>query len=242
MVLLVIADDTESRLLIKNQLKSVSEIDSILESNSAEDALFVILEKNPNIIIASNNLPGRKGFELAFLLQKINCESLLIILSDRQSDAIDAIRAKVFDFLVYPFPGERLVTAVKRSLCEIENSQPCGLKDPKANEMKVKISVANGFSLIDLNLLSYCMADGSYTDLFFSNGKIECSSYNLGKLEDILREYHFIRINRSVIINMKMLKNIDEKAGICKIDTGIEIHEFKISKLSVKKLTENQFN
>jgi two-component system, LytTR family, response regulator len=242
MILLIIAEDNESRFLIKNQLKSVSEITTFLECNSAEDALFIILEKEPNLIIVSNILPGRSGFELAYLLQKINFKTFLIILSNNPDNAIDAIKASVFDYLIYPFSGERLVKAVKRAIIEIENSKQSGMSRQKDDKMKVRLTVSNGFLLVDLNELSHCKADGSYTELFFTSGKVEYSSYYLGKLEVILREYHFVRINRSILINMKMLKDIDEKNKICRINTGDDILEFNITKLCLKKLEENHFN
>lgn len=241
MILLVIAEDTESRLLIKNQLKSISGITSILESNSVEEALFSILEKEPQVIISSNNLPLRSGFDLAYLLQKINFKTYFIILSDNTDNAIDAIRSKVFDYLVYPFPGERLASAVQKALGEIEKSNQIKIKRSQADDMKIRLSVSNGFTLVDLNLLSHCHADGSYSNLFFTNGKIEFTSYHLGKLEEILRDYQFERVNRSIIVNMRMLRDIDEKKGICSILAGNETLNFKISKMYVKKMVEKHF-
>jgi two-component system, LytTR family, response regulator len=240
MILLIIAEKTESRL-IKNQLKIVSEITSVFESNSAEDALFIILEQEPEIIIVSNNLPGRSGFDIAYLLQKINLKSKIIILSDNQENAIDAIKARVFDYLIYPFPGERLVKSVQKAIAEIENRKLVGKSENKEEKMRVRLSSSTGFLLVELNQLSHCKADGSYTLLYFTSGKTEYSSFHLGKIENILNEYQFLRINRSMIINMKMLKEIDEKGEVCTIDTGSHIMKFPISKYGMKKLEEKNY-
>ena len=241
MKLLIITKDLELRLLIKNQIKNVDGIVSILESDSAEDALFILLEKEPQIIISSDFLPGRNGFELANLLQKINFKSPFIILSNNSDLAIDAIRAKVFDYLIFPFPAEKLVNTVQKAMVEIQNSMMAIKKYCRPKDMKIRLSVPNGFLLVDLNLLSHCIADGSYTQLFFTKGKSECSSYNLGKLEEKLEGYQFVRINRSIIVNMGMLKDIDEKERICSIDTGKEILKFSVTKLCLKKLAEKHF-
>jgi two-component system, LytTR family, response regulator len=240
MNLLIIAERTESRL-IKNQLKNISEITLVLESNSAEDALFIILDKEPDIVIASNNLPGRKGFDLAYLLQKINFKSKIIILSDNQENAIDAIKAKIFDYLIFPFPGERLVKSVQNAIAEIEKIKLVGKNENKDEKMRVRLSSSTGFLLVELNQLSHCKADGTYTLLYFTNGKTEYSSYHLGKIENILNEYQFLRINRSMVVNMKMLKEIDEKGEVCTIDTGSEIMKFPISKYGMKKLEEKKY-
>ncbi|HPS12573.1 MAG TPA: response regulator [Prolixibacteraceae bacterium] len=239
MTLLVVANDLELRLLIKSQLKKIKEIMSILECDSAEDALFILLEKQPDVIIASDVLKGRSGLELASLLRKINFSSPLIILSNNPDRAIDAIKAKVFDFLIYPFNGEKLAESVRDAMAEVKKKKGMLItEEPSPENMKIKISVPNGFSLVDLNLLSHCKADGSYSELFFTNGKVECSSYNLGKLEDILEKYHFARINRSVIVNMRMLKDVNEKEYFCVIDTGTELLRFNTTKMSVKNLAK----
>lgn len=239
MLLLIIALEKESRLVI-NQLKNVTGITKVLVNNSAEDALFTILEEEPSIIIASNNLPGRSGFELAYLLQKINFNSLLIILSNNPANAIDAIKSKVFDYLVYPFPGERLVKTVQNAVISIEEIKQLKLNKGDAEPTKVRLSVLNGFILADLNQLSHCKADGAYTRLFFNNGRSEYSSHSLGKIEDILVRHQFLRINRSVMVNMRMLKEINEKEKFCTIDTGKEIIRFEISKFRVRRLEEKQ--
>jgi len=239
MLLLIIAVETESRL-VKNQLKNVSEITEIMESNSAEDALFTILEKEPSIIILSNHLPGRSGFELAYLLQKIKFNSFLIILSNNPDTAIDAIKSKVFDYLIYPFPGERLVKAVQNAVISIEEMKQLKLNQSNTDIMKVRLSVLNGFILADLNQLSHCKADGAYTRLFFNNGRSEYSSHSLGKIEEILGKHQFLRINRSVMVNMRMLKEINGKGKFCMIDTGNEIVRLEISKFGIRKLEEKQ--
>jgi two-component system LytT family response regulator len=225
-------------LLIKNQLRNVSGITLILESNSAEDALFLILESKPQIIVASNMLPGRNGFELAYLLQKIEFKSYFIILSNNPDNAIDAIRSKVFDYIIYPFHGERLASSVQKAIDESKGQNLLGIKKHPIKEMKIRLSAPNGFLLVDLKRLTYCKADGSYSNLFFTNGKKECSIFNLGKLENILDDYEFVRINRSMIINMKMLKEINEKHECCLIDTGSCVKEFRITKFGMNRLAE----
>jgi two-component system, LytTR family, response regulator len=240
MILMFIAERTELRLM-KNQLKNILEITLVLDSYSVEDALFIILDKEPDIIIASNNMPGRSGFDLAYLLQKINFKSKVIILSDTQDNAIDAIKARVFDYLIYPFPGERLVKSVQKAIAEIENEKQISKNENKDEKMRVRLSSNSGFLLAELKQLSHCKADGPYTELYFTNGKTEYSSCHLGKIEKILTEYQFLRINRSMVINMRMLKEIDEKGEVCTIDTGNEIMKFPISKYGMKKLEEKKY-
>jgi two-component system, LytTR family, response regulator len=238
MVLLLLIDDKTTRILVKNQVKDIQGIGTILESNSAEDALFQIMEKKPQLVISSDHLPGKSGFELVNLLYENDIEIPFIILSNDQSKVVDAIRHHVYEFLVYPYPVEKLKSTVSKAILELEEkySEVVMIQDRKT---RLRINSQEGFRLFDLDLLTHCIADGSYTNLFFSNGNEIFTSSYLGKIEKVLKEYKFVRINRSTIINLYKIKEIDRKRGICRMDTGTDKNEFKITKFCLKKLEED---
>jgi DNA-binding LytR/AlgR family response regulator len=238
MKLLIVIGDMASRSLIKNQLKECCRVSSIVESDSAEDALFLILEKRPAFVIANDTLPFRSGFELVNLLKKRKMEIPFIVLSNDPKRAIEAIRNQVFDFLVYPFSGNKLVKSVERCIDEIEKSTIKTAEITSGNSI-IRIKTTNGFRLIDIGLLSHCEADGSYTKLYFSDGAVEHNCSNLGKVEKVLKEFNFVRINRATIVNLLKIKTIDSKNGICTIDSGCGMSEFRITDLCLKKLIDN---
>src|SRR5574344_853799 len=97
---LIVDGDIDRRLRIRAIAQSFPQISEILESDSAEDALFRIFESQPSIMVISTILPGRKGFDLAYLLNKVQHPMKSIVISDSKDDAIDAIRAYVTDFFV----------------------------------------------------------------------------------------------------------------------------------------------
>lgn len=238
MLLLIVIEDKVARMLLKNQVKDIQGIDAILESNSAEDALFQLLQKKPQLMICSDMLPERNGFELANLLKNNDINLPVIILSNDSSRVIEAIRTGVSGFLVYPFSTPKLVEAVEKAMLESDDYNSGSIINP-TQKSKIRIAKADGFSLMDIDLLTHCVADGAYTRLCFSNGVEEITSYYLGKVEKVLKDYKFVRINRSTLINMHKIREIDWKKGICKVDTGTYKDEFKITKICLKKLQES---
>jgi DNA-binding LytR/AlgR family response regulator len=238
MLILIVFGDKATLMLVRNQIKSVPGIDTILESNCAEDALFQILEKKPQLVISSDVLPGRSGFELAKQIYENEFMIPFIILSNDSSQVVEAIRSHVSDFLVYPFSSEKLISSINKAVGEFEevNLENLLIQNKKA---KIRISTIDGFKLLDVDLLTHCKADGAYTKLYFSDGVEVYTSYYLGKIENVLKEYKFVRINRSTIINLRKIKTIDWKRSICMLDTGTENDEFKITKFCLKKLEES---
>ena len=107
---------------------------------------------------------------------------------------------------------------------------------PKQTGQKLKINTRTGFLLIDFNDILYCEADGNYTKLHLSNGAIEISTKNLGKLEPMLPHQSFKRINRSIIINSKYLYKVDRKKKVCSLHYQGKFVEIPLSEHTIKNL------
>jgi DNA-binding LytR/AlgR family response regulator len=117
----------------------------------------------------------------------------------------------VFDFIVMPLEEDKLRNAIEKAVFHINKYIHIKLSQKFKNNVKIRVNTTNGYRLVNLDSLSYCIADGSYTKICFSNGKTEFSSYYLGKIEKTLIDYHFVRISRSVIVNLKKIKKIEIK-------------------------------
>ncbi len=55
-------------------------------------------------------------------------------------------------------------------------------------------------------------ADCNYTHIFLDDGKHILSSTTIGILEKRLKDFHFFRPNRSVVINLKYISDFENKA------------------------------
>lgn len=207
----------------------------IVECISAEDAFFTLFDKDIDVIITSEILSFRNAFELSRMLHKANIKVPVIVIANDGSNAVEAIRSNVFDFLVNPLPDRKFKEAIQKAIDSIEYRLSNKKRSFKANTM-IRISTTKGYKLVDLDELAYCRADGSYTNICFTDGSFNFSSYYLGKIENILNDYHFARINRSVVINLKLIKLIDKQKEICQLDIDGQLKEFKITKSHIKKL------
>ncbi len=52
----------------------------------------------------------------------------------------------------------------------------------------------------------YCVAEGSYSNVYFTNGKRTILSSRLGCLEILLKEKSFFRIHRKHLVNLNQVK------------------------------------
>ncbi len=96
--------------------------------------------------------------------------------------------------------------------------------------MKIRISNIDGYFYEDTENVIYITADGSYSIFFLNDGRRIVASYSLGKIQLVLKDYHFIRINRSVIINILMISYIDKNTLSCYLKIGENKLKLSISK------------
>lgn len=235
MKFLVIDGLNENRIRYIDQIKLVDKNAEIVEGISAEDAFFILFEKDIDIILSSEILSFRNAYELSRVLHSSNIKVPMIVIANDSSNAVDAIRSNVFEYLVNPLPERKIRVAIKNAIDHIAIKLSEKKRSFKANTM-IRISTTKGYKLVDLDELAFCIADGSYSNIYFTDGSSNLSSYFLGKIEKILNQYHFARINRSAIVNLKLIKLIDKQKEICQLSVNGQIKEFKITRSNLKKL------
>lgn len=240
MKFLIVDGLSETRNNFRKHLESCVPNAGIFESTSAEDALFNLIDHEINIIISSEILSFRNGFELSRIAQKLNPDIPVIIIANDASNAVEAIRNRVFDFLLEPINPVKFEIAINHAISHIESALSKSDKDSNKS-MKIRISLNTGYKLVNLEDLTYCCADGAYTTLYYKSGGIDFSSYNLGKIEKQLMKYHFLRVNRSTIVNMKLLKHIDKHRRSCAIEVSGELKTFRITLQYFDKLVNHVF-
>ena len=87
----------------------------------------------------------------------------------------------------------------------------------------------------------FCRADGSYTRIFFEDGKKTIVTQNLGKVLDQLSETLFVRCHHSYLINLRMISHVDlkNKNVILKDEFNIPISRRKLAILpEIKSLVK----
>ncbi len=134
--LLVVDDQPYDTLLLSTYLRE--EGYQVLTANSGQDALDLVIEKDPDIVLSDVMMPGMDGFEVCIRI-KARSESVLtpvvlITALDGQNDRIKGIQAGADEFLSKPINREELIARVRSLLryqlarSELEEAQKEHLK------------------------------------------------------------------------------------------------------------------
>jgi DNA-binding LytR/AlgR family response regulator len=215
---IIVDDEPEARYIIASLLADFSDVEVLSKEESVDLALIAVRKLKPDLIFLDIDMPKKNGFELIRELREYNLNPTIIFITAYNQFAIEAIKHAAFDYLVKPVDIDDLKQSIERykverkstvSLDRIENLLHA------LQEEKIKFSTRTGYIFINPAEIIYCQADGNYTDLFMTNDEKQTVTINIGRLEHLLPETKFSKINRSVIINKQFLAEINRKDKKC---------------------------
>ena len=110
----VVDDEQLAREELCFLLQQVGGIDVIGQAGNGVEALRVIEEQQPDLVMLDVQMPGITGFEVARRVVQAGLESQLVFVTAFDQYAIDAFDVNAVDYLLKPVEQERLTTAVER--------------------------------------------------------------------------------------------------------------------------------
>ena len=116
---LLVVDDVQTNVLLLKALLG-KEGYGILVANNGQEALEVIRNENPDLILLDVMMPGMDGFEVAERLksEEFCCEIPIIFLTalDDTQSIVNGFKLGVGDFISKPFRKEELMVRIKHQL------------------------------------------------------------------------------------------------------------------------------
>lgn len=229
---LIVDDDPKSRRILYQYLQEFSGITITGSVSSAGEALESVLENQPDIVFLDIEMPGKNGFDFLTDLRKLNISPCIIFQTAYEQYAVEAIKNAAFDYLLKPLSKDELSAALARYRSRDKKHELAVRIDSLLSHFnlhrKIRFNTRSGFIMIDKSQIIYCLADWSYTELHLETGKREIVSMNIGKVEKLLDETAFFRLNRSVIIRRDSVHSVDRKKKQCIISYNGGTAEFRI--------------
>jgi len=222
MIRTIVVDDEEpSREALCTYIRDYcTDLDIVAECDCVKSAYKAIQEFNPQLVFLDIEMPKGNGFDLLKLFDPP--EFKVIFVTAFSEYAIKAFRFSAIDYLLKPVKVDELIEAVNKTKSEIELKHSYDLNiqtllthitDP-VNFNSLVIPDLKGFRVINLSDILMCEAD-AYCTIFYLQGNTKItSSKNLKHYEEFLKEYQFIRVNRSFIVNIQHVKGYSHQGDI----------------------------
>lgn len=238
----VVDDEQPSRDALCAYLRDYCpDVEIVAECNCVKTAFKAITESNAQLVFLDIEMPNGNGFDL---LQMFEEPTFKVVFVTAYSEyAIKAFRFSATDYLLKPVKIDELMDAVSKTKNELMGKY-LPVQDLKAlfqnlddtqHMHNLVIPDQKGFKVLNPEKIIMCEADG-YCTIFYSEGKDKTtSSKNLKHYEDFLAEYHFHRVNRSFLVNLKHVKGYTRQGEIllsenlaCPLGDNYKCHFLKI--------------
>lgn len=183
---------------------------------NVDEAIIAIDKHNPELVFLDIQMPKKSGFELIKELNRINFE--IIFTTAHSEFAIDAIKISALDYLLKPIDYIDLLGAVKkfekkRAKAKEDNNLRLLIKNIDTGSTGYKniaFPTENGFELIKVNSILYCVADNNYCKIVCLDGTKTTLSKSLKYVEESLPTAIFQRIHKSYLVNLNYISRFNK--------------------------------
>jgi len=234
MVKIVIVDDENNvRIVIKKMLNLLfTDCEIVGECASVKEALDVIPETKPDIVLLDIELEDGNGFSLLKQLPVLDFK--LIFITAFNEYAIKAFKVNALDYILKPIEPSELKSAINKAkeMLTSEKELKKQLENINSEKIdKIVIKTTENTHFITIDDIKYCKADGSYSYIYTTNKTI-LTSKNLKHFEEILPAQKFIRTHQSYLVNKSEIVSIKSNTILLKNNIEVPVSVRKKAKIS----------
>jgi two-component system LytT family response regulator len=204
---LVVDDEPLARRNVTVLLRGDPDIGSIEECGSGVEAIEVIWRWKPDLVFLDVQMPECGGFDVLEMLGA-DLPHAVIFVTAYDEYALRAFEAGALDYLLKPFDDARFGRALNRAKDKLAHYAP--LQPQPAKRLVVRspgrLRFLNVSDIDWIEAASYyaCLHVGDDTHII---------RRTLSELERELGEGKFIRIHRSIIVNLDRIHGLELQSG-----------------------------
>lgn len=198
----VVDDEALARRGMRRLLEKHKQIEVIGEAASAKLAVDLIRGERPDAVFLDIEMHGESGFDV---LRDLENAPDVVFVTAHDRYAVKAYDFSVLDYLLKPVDPERLAAAIAK----LERSQAARQAFLKNEAPALRLRTNDRTVIQRIDTVAALRADGDYTHVFVVNGKAILVGRSLGKFEVQLPSPPFLRVHRSLIVNMDRMREIE---------------------------------
>jgi len=200
---LVVDDEALARRNLTVLLNRDPEIGSVVECESGLEAIEEIRRSKPDLVFLDVQMPECDGFDVLELLGS-DLPPTIIFVTAYDEYALRAFEAGALDYLLKPFDDARFARALKRAKERLAHYLP---PTQRAAE---RLVVRNQGQVLFLNVCDIDWIEAAdYYACVHVGSDTHILRRSLSELEKDLGDESFIRIHRSIVVNIDRIHGLE---------------------------------
>jgi len=214
----VIADEEPA---VRDQLRLLlteeTGVEIVAECSNALQTIAALETHKPDLLLVDIEMQDDVG--IATLSRVVREDTPIVIFTSiNHQHAMQAFEARALDFLLKPIDQRRLHAAIERTRAELLKAHDHKLthrildllaeaKTGPQTERRLIIKTGGRVVFVDTNEISWVEAAGNYVEVNASSGRYLLRE-GIGSLSERLDQNQFVRIHRSIIVNVRKIKEL----------------------------------
>jgi two-component system LytT family response regulator len=221
---LIIDDEPLARRNLRLLLEKDPQIEILEECRNGREAVKAINALSPDLIFLDIQMPEMDGFDVLERVGPNHIQAIIFVTAFDQY-ALKAFDVHALDYLLKPYDDERFAHALERAKSQIEareidrlskrllalleerESARQATKNENNYLTRLMIKVSGRVMLLKVEEVDFIEADGNYAKLHVGR-KSHLLREKMHDLEGRLDPAKFVRIHRSVIVNLDRIKEM----------------------------------
>ena len=253
MTTLIVDDEPLARDGLRLLLSRDAEVSAIHEAKDGREAVAAIRERGPDLVFLDVQMPEMDGFAV---VQAIGVESMpaVIFVTAHDQYAIQAFEINALDYLLKPVIEERFVKALVRAKDRIRSKvaadskrQIIGLLKtiaaPQNYLARLAVRSAGKTIFLDVEDVDWIGAAENYVEVHVGRAH-HLLHVTMNALEKSLDPGIFLRIHRSIIVNLRQIQEVQSGAHgeyLITLREGARLQSGRTYSARLKAIVNNSF-
>ncbi|HEU0185281.1 MAG TPA: LytTR family DNA-binding domain-containing protein [Blastocatellia bacterium] len=214
---LIVDDEPLAREGIRMRLKQEPDVEVIGACKNGREAVTAILRDVPDLVFLDIQMPRLDGFGV---IEAVSVRQMphVIFVTAYDEHALRAFEVSALDYLLKPIDGARFSEALERvrsrirgenleAVSERLNKMMASLGVERSHLERLSIKSAGRITFIDVDEIDWIEAADNYVQVH-SGRESHLLHATMNSLESRLDPNKFLRIHRSIIVNVSRIKEL----------------------------------
>ena len=214
MRILIVDDEMLARAVVREYLSEHVDVEIVAECANGFEAVKAITELAPDLVLLDIQMPKLDGFEVAELA---GSKTRYIFATAFDQHAIKAFEFHALDYLLKPFSQQRFDQALAHARASLARGPGDAaieqlVRDAAGRNLPLtRVLIRDGAKVhvVGCDKIDYIEAQDDYVQIH-AEGKSHLKNQRLAELEAQLDGAQFLRIHRSIIVNLGRIDRIEQ--------------------------------
>lgn len=250
---LIVDDEPLAREGLRMLLAQDPEVSAIHEARDGREAVAAILNARPDLVFLDVQMPEMDGFSV---VREVGAQRMpaVVFVTAHDRYAIQAFEINAIDYLLKPVTGERFAQSLERAKARLGSRPPdeasrqiIGLLETMASPRKylkrLAVRSAGKTLFVEVEDVDWIEAAENYVQLHAGRAG-HLLHVTMNTLEKSLDPEIFLRIHRSVMVNVKRIRELQPALHgeyVITLQNGVRLQSGRMYNEKLRALAANPF-